>query len=312
LVPWEVNSFNSFQDHISIIGEIYPFWYEVASDGTTVERKFASLVLDQTKYLAKARNVRILPTISADPDLFSATLKDASKRQAHILNLINLVVINNYDGIDLDYEGITDKENFNLFVQDLAGGLHKQGKVLSVTLQAATTSSGIALDWKTIGASADRIKIMGYDYHSRITESPGPIGPVGWLKAVLNWATAQVSPSKIVLALGVYGYDWQKETAGGYTGSGLTYQGAIDLQTRYSKQIERTSGTDPAGYELGSVPHFSYTDSEGKDHQVYFEDYLSTSEKLDLINQYKIGGMIVWYLGAEDSRVWEEIEKKLQ
>jgi hypothetical protein len=312
LVPWEVNSFNSFQNNVAIIGEIYPFWYEIGTDGVTIDRKYASLVIDQAKYLAKARNVRILPTISADPDLISQTLSDSFKRGQHVINIVNLVTINGYDGIDIDYEGLSDKSSFNLFTQDLATALHKEGKLLSITVQGATSVSEITLDWQTIGKYSDRVKIMGYDYHSRITDNPGPIGPKGWLSAILNWATSQISPTKIIIALGAYGYDWQKESTGGWTGSGLTYQGAIDLQTRYSAKLERTTGTDDRGYQLGSTPHFSFIDGDSKEHQVYFEDTLSISEKLDLINQYKIGGMVLWYLGAEDPRVWEEIQKKLK
>ena len=68
---------------------------------------------------------------------------------------------------------------------------------------------------------------MGYDYHWA-TSPPGPVAPVGWIRAVLRYAKTQIPASKIILGIPLYGYDW----SGGH-GTAVTWLQALRLSRQY-------------------------------------------------------------------------------
>ena len=53
-----------------------------------------------------------------------------------------------------------------------------------------------AQDWAELAKYADSLKIMGYDYHW-CTQHPGPLAPLDWLEAVMNYAQRVVQETPI-------------------------------------------------------------------------------------------------------------------
>ena len=52
------------------------------------------------------------------------------------------------------------------------------------------------------------------------------------------------------------------------------------------------------------APFFKYTDDEGKQHEVWFEDARSIQAKFDLIKELGIRGMSYWKLGLSFPQNW--------
>jgi spore germination protein YaaH len=48
---------------------------------------------------------------------------------------------------------------------------------------------------------------MAYDEYSADSD-PGPIASQKWIEAQVDKISKKVSPSKVILGLGAYGYDW--------------------------------------------------------------------------------------------------------
>jgi spore germination protein YaaH len=67
-----------------------------------------------------------------------------------------------------------------------------------------------------------------------------------------------------------------------------------------ASQYGATPQWDPATQES----HFSYTDSAGVSHEVWFETAQALSGRIDLAKQHGFGNVGVWHLGNEDPRVW--------
>ncbi|MEW6572378.1 MAG: stalk domain-containing protein [Bacillota bacterium] len=109
-----------------------------------------------------------------------------------------------YDGVNLDFEGLgfsesggsltTVRQRFTNFVSLLAGQLKNKGKTLTLSLHAAN-SAYRGYDYEAIGAVADRIIIMAYDYGAR----PEPVSLV--IQAVEM--AAAVPADKLVLGISV-------------------------------------------------------------------------------------------------------------
>ena len=125
-----------------------------------------------------------------------------AQRAAHIDNLVNLAVGNNYKGVDIDYRGL-DKNlrgEFNQFIKELAEKLDAQGKDLSVRVEPAVQVAEDRwetgpYDWQTLGLLADTVKIPA-------PQDPNAYVPDGPLDALMRYAVGQINRSKLQVILG--------------------------------------------------------------------------------------------------------------
>lgn len=311
---WSFYSYQSFWQNKDLISEVLPFWYELDVDQSSIKPKTQYLPMQEVQKIQK-EGKKVIPTFNGDPKIISAMLANASKRETCIKNLINLVLENNFDGIDLDFEGLIkeDRNNFNQFADSLSKAFHQNKKILSVTLEARIRNQ-VPLDWEFIGKVADRFSIMGYDYHPWETGWPGPIGPEGWLEEVLDYALSVAPKEKIVLGIGNYGYDWVYNSQEGiYQGRGLTFDQIQNLILKYKPEIKRANVLDlDRFYATGPVPHFEYLDEGGIKHFVWYEDSQSIESKLALVKERGIRGVSFWRLDNEDPKIWGVVKKWLK
>jgi hypothetical protein len=147
-----------------------------------------------------------------DSALIQHLLSDPVARAAHITAISTLVQTHGWAGVDLDYESLpnADRDAYSRFIQELSSTLHRMQKRLSVTVHAKTSEPGDwsgaqAEHWQALGAWADEIRVMAYDYATEQT-APGPIAPLSWVERVLRLAVAEIPRHKVLLGVGAYGY----------------------------------------------------------------------------------------------------------
>jgi spore germination protein len=284
------------------------FWATVGEDGSTISTK--DNLANWKAFAEKNSNGQpTFLTITGNPDYTSLMLTSSAVQQSFMTNALNLAKTYNFTGIDLDFEGLgsTNSDLFSSFTRNFATILHGEGKELSLTLEARIANQ-VPMDWHTLGLIADEVRIMTYDYHSRLTNQPGPIAPLGWVKEVVDYAVGTIDPKKVIVGLGNYGYDWQApETAEeSWSGTGLSYERAQSLAQESNTPLLHSTGIDQRGYDIGTTPYFHYRDSAGKDHEVWYEDAASLQEKVDLVDQYPLKGIIFWSVGLGDQTFWTQ------
>jgi spore germination protein len=299
VAPWEPASGTAVIENQARITEANPVWYALTADGgieTVWNGEDAAI---RTAFATR----RIIPTIQNivghdfDAAVVGRILADDAAMHAHVQALTNLVLEKNFDGIDIDYEGLgpEERDRYSLFVTILSDSLHQHRKRLSVTVSAKGSNDDTwkgpgAQDWKVIGHVADSVKIMAYDYHYPGGEA-GPLAPLDWLRRIGQYAKQTMPSRKQIYGLPWYGYDWQ-----GTKATNLTYPQALQLAGQKSAAIERD-----ANGEL----HFHYDD-----HDVWFQDaesYRIKSAALIRQNPW-IEGFAHWRSGSEDPGVWVEVE----
>ncbi|MDQ7094827.1 glycosyl hydrolase family 18 protein [Desulfosporosinus sp. PR] len=300
----QTQAFRSVQNHPDIFSNLSPFWYEVESSGEII--KYTGAEDNSLLSFARTHAIKLFPLISNafSSEQISAVLNDPLIRRNHVANIVKLLSQLNYDGIDINYENlfVKDKEVFVIFLQELKTALSPIGKQLIVTVHAKTDPVGDwtgaeAHDYIGIGQTADFVRIMGYDFHWFGGE-PGPIAPADWIDNVLAYAVSTIPKSKIVLGLPTYGYDWPL----GQEGKGITYSYAVSTAKRYNAPITE---------DAQQGPHFTYT-ADGVAHEVWFIDANSFAALLDLVNHYDLNGIVIWYLGAEDPKIYDVIQAKFK
>lgn len=299
-------------EHQAAINEVSPWIYGINESGrltTQYPPEQSRAVSDNLDRLREA-GVPIMPSLanitngawSYGP--VARMLHDPALRQQHVAEIVELVKRENYIGIDLDYEDLRsgDRAVFTAFVTELAAGLHAEGKLLSVALFAKTSDAGydernVAQDYAAIGRVADEVRLMAYDRHWS-TSPPGPVAPIGWIREVLAYAKSQMPPDRIVLGIPLSGYDWS-----GGTAESVTWLQAFRLTGKHN--------LEPNYDARSQSPWFRYTDEEGNDHEVWFENAASSAAKFEAARGAGIRGVYLWMYGYEDTATWRKLRESL-
>lgn len=297
--PWDANALTSIQANAGSITESNPVWYSWNADASIAKNWNA-----ENPTWRSSMGGTLVPTIqnvvsgSFSADAVTNMLATSATREAHATAIATLVISNAFDGIDVDYERVptTSRANFTAFVSSLATKLHAANKKLSVTVYAKTSDSQNwngpgSQDWPAIGAAADSVKIMAYDYHWS-TSAPGAVTPLNWLDQVAAYAESAMAGSKIMMGLPWYGYDWPSSGAATTATYANAHQTA--LTNNAAIQYDATSGE----------PFFGYSG-----HTVYFQDAKGYASKITMLKQKHpgIGGFAHWAAGQEDPAIWNVI-----
>ncbi len=301
-VSWDQSAaLASYQAHAAALDDIMPFQYELSA---SADGSLLALAPVDAGLVAQmhANGHLIFPTItnSFDPARVHTFLANPDLRQAHIQAILTQLDAWGFDGIDIDYESLyaSDRDAFSLFMAELAGALHSQGKRVSIAVHPKTSEPGSwsgpqAQDYAALGRVVDRFRIMVYDYHWS-TSSAGPLAPLVWGEDVLNFAVSVVDPALIWLGAPFYGYDWV-----GSSGEAITWNQAM---ARLAANGATLQWQDADGSGHVKEPWFSYGA-----HQVWFHNGLATRHRLRLADAHDIAGLAVWRLGNEDPAGWHWI-----
>lgn len=155
---------------------------------------------------ATARTLPYLMVYSSDvKGELTRVIEDPSLRQQAITDMVNAATERAFQGIMLDFEGLgltTEKtatrEAFNNFVKELSKQTRAAGLKLSLALHPLN-SSYQGYDYKTLGALADEIVIMAYDYLPG--DNSGRPQPADKVDEAIRLALKETSASKLILGL---------------------------------------------------------------------------------------------------------------
>ena len=242
-----------------------------------------------------------------NPFIMHNILVQANVQTNLLSNLVALLVTYNLDGVNLDLENMfaADRNLFSVFVAKLAKVLRQLGKLVTVSvpaklqddLQAAWRG---AFDYAALGNVVDRVVLMTYEEHWAASE-PGPVASTPWVNGVLAYATALIDPSKLLLGLPLYGYDWPLGQARGNT---VTHTQALGLANRTGATINWDT--------VMQSPYFNYRDAQGRQHEVWFENVQSVQTKIELGQSYHIAGFAVWAMQLSFPQFWQYIFNNLR
>lgn len=329
-------------DNGDLIKEVMPFWYTLKSESKITDLYTpANPSVPMAIPLATMRDsgFTIIPTITDGTTklVLAKLLADQVTRTQIVKTITDLVMANNFDGIDLDFEGFafvdgtaswpTTRPNWVALVQELSTSLHSQGKLLSITtpvlFNPATGKKGYTVyDWASIAPMIDRLRIMTYDYS---TSSPGPIGPITWVEQAVQYAVMVVPASKIFIGVAGYGRDWVTKVVGVcptiYANAIKVGAGAATFVMRNAAGLAASYGAIPAYSETHAEVTFSYQkvytglSSTGlattctASRVAWYQDARGYAARSQLVSKYRLGGITAWTLGMEDGAASDSVRQ---
>lgn len=327
-----------------LVKEVMPFWYTLKSETKITDLYTPSnpgVPISVPLTTMRDSGFAIIPTITDGTDkLVLAKLLSVPKTRTQVVNTIaNLVVANNFDGIDLDFEGFAFSDgtaswpatrvNWDAFILELSTSLHALGKLLSVTtpvlFDPTTGKKGYYIyDWATISPMIDRLRIMTYDYS---TTSPGPIGPITWAEQAVSYAVSVVAASKVYVGVPGYGRDWVTKVDGVCPSSVATVivPGAKAVPVmRDMANLAASYGATPTYNNSYAEATFTYqkvysgASSNGlqtsctASRTVWYQNAQSFAARAQLVAKYRLGGITEWTFGMEDPTATDAVRQVAQ
>ena len=297
-VNWDPQSEASLKRNISKLNMVLPEWLFITDSSDEIYDDVDSTALN---FLRK-NNVAVVPILS---NFFNKKwnganvhniLKSAKRRTQIIDNLFNILKKYHFAGVNIDFEELQETKNENLvaFQRQLYDRLHAGGFLVSQDISPFNEDYNIT----ELGNVNDLLFLMAYDQHSP-EKVPGPIAAQYWVEAAMDEMFRKISPQKVVLCLGAYGYNWTQ----GHNAKNFTYQEAMAAALTNNVPVHFDNQT----YNLD----FKYYDSENLEHTVYFTDAITNFNAIRTAYDNNMAGYALWRLGDEDARIWSFYDKDL-
>ena len=326
-----------------MFGQILPFWYTITSATKIKDKYVTQNSIDKAIPTATLQSlgIKVLPTItdSTKEGELSKILGNDANRASLIKTITDLVLVNKFDGIDLNFEGFayvdkiatwpTIQPRWVKFVSELSAALHAQNKLLSVTtpylLDPTTGKKGYYhYAWPEISSHFDRLNIMFYDYHKYDTK-PGPIGPISWFEPSLIYALKTVAPYKIYLGTPNYGYNWVTKVTGVCptntpASEKTSSNAAIIHQLKAQAILDKPGAVATYNEKFGETnvlytAEFNGVNASGAptsckvNHSAWYVDARGYFARAKLVEKYKLGGISEWEIGYGDNLAIAEVKK---
>jgi spore germination protein len=280
------------------------FSYQVKPDGSLT-------TIQDTPLINAARAVGVAPLMvitnikeggSFDSDLAHTILTNSAVQNNLIDNILKTLKDKSYYGLDIDFEYIYayDRENYNNFLRRITSTLRPLGYTITTALAPKTSADQMGIlyqahDYPIHGALVDHVIIMTYEWGFTYGP-PMAVAPLNQVRRVINYAVTAIPRNKIFMGIPNYGYDWTLPYKPGTAARALSNPGAVQLAYEVGANIQ----FDP----VAQSPFFKYYDSSGKQHEVWFEDARSILAKLELANEYRLGGISYWTIGRYFPQNW--------
>ena len=307
----EVRGIPDLLPHISSFTSISPFVYDITGTSTiTDEGGVAKGTWAKVFSSAQVNKVKIIPTIVwGNKDQIHSMLESTSTQATHISSIVSIVSHNNFDGIDIDYEGKypSDHSLFSIFLSELSSTLHSRNKILVCTVEAKDS------EYQNIADSCDQVRVMAYDkyfydfgsgHFSTMTPLSVSVGnaPLSFDKSAIADAEKYIPAGKIILGIPTYGYDFTYSIKNGARivnwYAAYSYTDAVAKAKTYGATIHTTAQDEK---------YFVYT-SRGVSHFVVYSDAQTLADRVALAKSLSLGGVAVFKIdGKEDPNIWNNL-----
>ena len=283
--------------NLDSLDEVSPFSYEIVSGGTIKDDLGISKGL-WTGWMSAVQSggVKVIPTIAwFDAGGIYRLLSVTKTRQTEEDKIAALVKANNFDGIDIDFEGMSTSTRpyYSLFIEGLAMRLHPAGEKLTCTVVPREPASDVYLivpknltypeSYPVLNQYCDEVRLMAYDQETtdlKLNASKGgngqlyaPTADPDWVTKIVQYAVQYISPKKIMLGIPTYGYEYEVSWSNNVT----TYQRVRAWDYFGAMDRADSLGIAPVRDNAGELS-FSFTSSTYIQEPLVLTNYVSSTE----------------------------------
>ena len=282
------------QETLPYLSYLCPFSYHMTAAGELIPISDSAMV-----EAARANSVAPLLTITNlgesggfSGDIAHAVFTDQQVQDRIFENMLAVLRQKPYYGVNFNIEYVYpyDRDSYSQFLRRASETLHAIGYFVSTAIapKESDTQEGIlytAHDYAAHGEYADRVIIMTYEWGYTYS-APQAVSPVNRIRRVLEYAVTKIPAGKILMGFSNYGYSWKLPWRQGDAAKVISNSAAMNLAV--------SVGADIKFDQNAQAPFFTYTDSAGQRHIVWFEDVRSVQARLQLVAEFGLAGISYW------------------
>ena len=282
------------QETLPYLSYLCPFSYHMTAAGELIPIPDSAMV-----EAARANSVAPLLTITNlgenggfSGDIAHAVFTDQQVQDRIFENMLAVLRQKPYYGVNFNIEYVYpyDRDSYSQFLRRASETLHAMGYSVSTAIapKESDTQEGIlytAHDYAAHGEYADRVIIMTYEWGYTYS-APQAVSPVNRIRRVLEYAVTKIPAGKILMGFSNYGYNWKLPWRQGDAAKVISNSAAMNLAV--------SVGADIKFDQNAQAPFFTYTDSAGQRHIVWFEDVRSVQARLQLVAEFGLAGISYW------------------
>lgn len=290
--PWDQSSAASLARHVNQLDWVIPGWISVTgpTHSISVFRDTAGrLILNRAQ-----RRPLILPMVQNalggkwDGAGSAALFADPKARAAFLDRLVPFLAANRAGGVFFDFEDLPESAQgpYRAFLADAHARFAPRGWIVAI----AAPVGNAAWDLPAYAKVTDKVFLMAYDEHETSGEA-GPIASQRWFARAVADSARGIPPTKLVVAIGSYAYDWRAAGAGDSLSVEEAWQSAADSNAK--PMFDKASGNTG----------FAYSEGDSR-HVVWMLDAVSAYNQLAFLQRAGVGSVALWRLGSEDPGLW--------
>lgn len=309
--PVSPNLIQSAREASPLLTYLAPFSYRVSREGRLIPPP-----LNDFPQIARMNQAALMMVVTnLEEEAFSSELghiilSDENLQDRLLTEIINTALTLGARDVHFDFEFLLpeDVNRYNAFIMKARDRIHDAGLLISTALAPKVSGEQegpwyTAHDYPFHGQTVDFVVLMTYEWGY----SGGPamaVSPLDKVEDVVDYAVSVIPPQKILLGQNLYGYDWTLPFVEGSFARAISPQEAIRLAREHNVSIQFD--------EVAQAPYFNYVDTEGRKHEVWFEDARSIQSKFDLIERKNLRGISYWKLGLSFPQNWLLLDDRFQ
>ena len=298
-VNWDDASYPALKRALPKLDWVLPSWLSLTGPDMALKINMDGKALKLVR--SDKPSAAILPVIQNatdgewNGDGLATLLSDPARRIALENSIAGFLEAHKLQGLVVDFENIPSSA-----YGDLGSFLHELSSVFAphgwIVVQAAPYDDD-QWPYAAFAKDIDYTMLMAYDEHDE-TGPSGAIASQSWFESELDQRMKELSPSRTILALGNYAYDWY----GAETADDLSFQDAMIAARDSSARVDFDPDTNN--------PHFSYIENDNVKHDIWFLDGVTTFNEIHAADVYQPAGYALWRLGSEDPSTWSVMARR--
>lgn len=299
------------------VNVVSPTWFSLADKNGNLS------TLADLDYVEKAhkKNLQVWALFNdfTDKKLTKTVLTKTELRQKLVRNIMFYVDGYDLDGVNIDFEYISEDiiDDYLQFLRELSIECRKTKTILSIDNYAPSEWS-MYFDREQQLKLADYLIIMNYDEHTSASQEAGSVSSMTYAENSIKETIEQAKDaSRIINGMPFYTRVWKETPQEDGDGSGTLIEDAANGNYYLSSEAVGMNTAEEAYKKAGVKPAFDETTgqnfvtySKGKStYSIWLEDETSVKARLELMNQYELGGAAYWALGQEKASIWNVISE---
>lgn len=299
LVNYEEMKSKDIESNLNIIdmakgmNVVSPTWYSLLDNNGNISSKANKEFVDKLH----DRGMLVWPLIdNFNKNVNSEILfSDTNARRKVIDRIINDSLAYDYDGINIDFEGLKQGaiKHVIQFIRELSVECRKNNIILSMDVPNYLPFNDYYLRDKLF-VDVDYLINMAYDEHYSGSEK-GSVASLKYVSDGIKNSLKEIPAEKLINAMPLYTRIWTDDSS-----KAVGIKDSIQWISDNNVDINWDE-------ELGQ--YYGEAKIEGKKHYIWVEDSKSIEKKVELAKENNLAGVALWRLGMESEDIWKEIVK---